>query len=180
MKKMIALAAALCLAATLLAGCGTAYQDQPTGIPQATLDVLPQPSDGNASTTTNENGTTVIHRGEDLDLPEGFPSDKVPVYAGSSCTYSMSVTNPEDSTYSYTIKWVSEDTSDKAAAFYKEELTGQPDYYEYLGEADGKAGTYMYSATVDGLSMNIMINPVTDGLGQTEIMLVLSNEAPVG
>lgn len=180
MRKWIALPLALCLAALLLTGCGTAYQDEATPIPQAPLEVLPQPSDGNSSTTVTEEGTTIINRGEDLPLPEGFPTDSIPVYAGASCVYTMSVQKTGEEQASYTIQWISQSASADVAAFYRTELASQPDFYEYNGQDDGKAGSFMVSATVDGLSASFMIDPATDGLGETVINLVLSTEAPVG
>lgn len=118
---------------------------------------------------TGEDGSeSVISSGDDLKLPDGYPSNIVPLMKGGKITWSNKSTEDNKSTY-----WITAEYNKKAEEvikFYQdkladmEEVSSQeiPDYYSLNGKKDGYNIIISVTTNDDNTTLSIIITPESD------------------
>jgi hypothetical protein len=151
MKKIILVFSLVVLSALLLVGCGnktTVYSDGDTTV------TATDEGDGTVSgvMTDDESGTTTYQGGENLQLPDIWPENTMPVYPGSEIVYVIANQGGSDGSENAIIAVGCDADLDEVASFYQEQLADAANFSTTQME-----GYYMIGGEKDGAGFSIII-----------------------
>jgi hypothetical protein len=115
-------------------------------------------SDDEATPDDGDSGSTDADLPDEVDLPNGFPSDKISLPDGARVTYATSITS--NGVTSHSVILHSKDSGDDLADYFKSELEGNGFTQLFQSvQGDGVIASYGENADGTGLNVAIIIGP---------------------